>query len=219
MATNARYRRSGHPWWRRVRRAAEVAGGAVGNATDVRRLLLFVVTAGATMGEVAALNAYGYVSALGLAPQVSAPPPFGVFHDLRWLFVYNTSWGSFAAEAVALVIFRSLLNTAIIVLAWPKNHDRPRLPALLLGNLTFTVIALIILSPWACVAFAASGTSLSYFIFGEIIEFVFLAIVLQRGGIVSRWWLGLPSLRMTGLALATFGALTLDSLVVNLTPG
>jgi hypothetical protein len=145
-----------------------------------RRLLLFVVIAGAAMGEVAALKAYGYESALGMAPQVSAPPPFGVFHDMRWLFVYNTSWGSFAAEAVALVIFRGLLNTAIIVLAWPADRPRPRLRSVLLGNMAFAAVALIILSPWACVAYAASGTSLSYFVFGEITEFVFLAIVLQR---------------------------------------
>jgi hypothetical protein len=219
MTAGAWYERVATGSWRRVRRAAEAAGGTVGRAMISRRMLLFVVTAGAAMGEVAALNAYGYVSALGLAPQVSAPPPFGVFHDMRWLFVYNTSWGSFAGEAVALVIFRSLLNTAIIVLAWPADRPRPRLRSVLLGNVVFAAVALIILSPWACVAYAASGTSLSYFIFGEIIEFVILAIVLQRGGIISRWWLGLPSLRMIGLALATFGALTLGSLVINLAPG
>ena len=80
-----------------------------------------LVTAGTAMAEVAALKTAGYVSVLGFAAQVSAVPPYGVLHDMRWLFVYNTSWATFAAEAVALVAFRALLGTAIIALAWPAD--------------------------------------------------------------------------------------------------
>jgi hypothetical protein len=173
------------------------------------------------MGEVAALRAVGYVSVLGFAPQVSAIPPFAIFHGMRWLFVYNTSWLTFAGEAVGLVVFQGLLATTIIALAWPedRNRERPRLRSLLLANLAFVAVVLIILSPWACVAFALSGTSLSWFILGEVLEFVVLALVLQRGGIVPRWWLGLPPPRAAGLTLATFAVLTIASLVINLTPG
>lgn len=147
------------------------------------------------------------MSALGLAPQVTAPPPYGIFHDMRWLFVYNTSWLSFAWETAALVVFRTLLSTLIITLPWPEpdrdhdhDHSRPRLRKMLQANLGFTVTALAVLSPWACISFAVSGTSLSWFVFGEVLEFVILSVVLQRGGIVPRWWLGLPSLRAAGMA-------------------
>lgn len=84
--------------------------------------------------------------------------------------------------------------------------NRPRMRSLVLGNVAFTAVALVILSPWACVSFAGSGTSLSWFVFGEVLEFVILALVLARGGIVSRWWLGLPPLRAVGMALATFAS-------------
>jgi hypothetical protein len=50
-------------------------------------------------------------------------------------------------------------------------------------------------------------------------EFVILALALQRGGIVPRWWLGLPSLRAAGLTLAAFAALTIGSVLINLAPG
>jgi hypothetical protein len=49
-------------------------------------------------------------------------------------------------------------------------------------------------------------------------EFVILALGLQRGGIVPRWWLGLPSLRAADLRLAAFAALTIGSVLINLAP-
>ena len=36
---------------------------------------------------------------------------------------------------------------------------------------------------------------------------------------MPKWWLGLPSLRAAGLAVVTFGVLTIGSLVISLTPG
>src|SRR5205085_2456117 len=39
--------------------------------------------------ETAILWAVGMETALGIAPQVSAPGPFDVFHDLRWLLVHH----------------------------------------------------------------------------------------------------------------------------------
>lgn len=51
------------------------------------RPLLVLLTAGTAMAEAGALVAAGFTGALGLAPQISAPVPFGVFHDLRWVLV------------------------------------------------------------------------------------------------------------------------------------
>lgn len=188
--------------------------------------LLIFVTAGIAMAEAAALRSAGDVSVLGLAPQVTAPPPYGVFHDMRWLFVYNSSWFTFAWQAAALVVVRTLLSTLVITLAWPEpdrdhdhDHGRPSLRSMLLSNFGFAVTALFVLSPWACISFAASGTSLSWFVLGEVLEFVFLSVVLQRGGVVPRWWLGLPSLRAVAISLATFATLTVGSMIVNLTSG
>jgi len=88
-----------------VQRAAIVAGFA----RAVR---------GAALGRGAVLRTVGLDSALGLSPQASAPPAFGVFHDLRWLMVYHSSWPAFLGEAVAAVLLRGLAEC---------GHRAPRL--------------------------------------------------------------------------------------------
>ena len=54
--------------------------------------LLVGLTAGPATVEAAVLAGTGDHSSLALAPQVTAPNPFGIFHDLRWIFVYHDSW-------------------------------------------------------------------------------------------------------------------------------
>ena len=51
---------------------------------------------------------------LALAPQVSAPAPYDVFHDLRWLLVYHESWLGFVAEVFVFVAFRAGATFAIV---------------------------------------------------------------------------------------------------------
>ena len=53
------------------------------------------VCVGLTTVEALCLVAFGPDGALALAPQVSAPEPFGVLHDLRWLAVFHRSWLAF----------------------------------------------------------------------------------------------------------------------------
>ena len=47
---------------------------------------------GLVLAETAVLSVLGPVTGLALVPQVSAPTPFDLFHDLRWLAVYPPSW-------------------------------------------------------------------------------------------------------------------------------
>ena len=47
-----------------------------------------------------------------LAPQVNAVVPFGVFHDLRWLSVYASSWWTFGALAGGVIVVRGALTAA-----------------------------------------------------------------------------------------------------------
>lgn len=185
----------------------------------VRAVLLVVVTAGTAMGEAAVLASAGFAGALGLAPQISAPVPYGVFHDLRWVFVYHSSWGTFAAEIGGLIAVRAALNAVIIALAWPAGQPRPPLTRLLARNAVFTAVAVAVLSVWVCVSVAASGTSLSWFLLGELLPVIGLALILARGGIVPRWWRGLPPLRAMGWTLVTFVALAADALIVQLAGG
>src|SRR3984893_18970895 len=69
--------------------------------------LLLAITVGASSVEAAILLLVAPHSARGLAPQVVAPAPFGVFHDLRWLLVYHRSWLPLAGALVGPLLVRA----------------------------------------------------------------------------------------------------------------
>ena len=58
-----------------------------------------------------------------LAPQVTALPPLAAYHDLRWLFALNQSWLGFTGVLVLILLARSAVNAALLLLAWPNAAD------------------------------------------------------------------------------------------------
>ena len=62
-----------------------------------------------------------------LAPQVTALPPLAAYHDLRWLFAFNQSWLGFTVVLALMVLARSAIDAAMILLAWPRETD-PGIP-------------------------------------------------------------------------------------------
>ena len=84
----------------------------VGERLRNHRSLVVVCTAAAVV-EAILVSAFAPTSSLGLATQVSAPPPFGVFHDLRWIVVYHQSWIGLAGELLAFLVIRSLLTARV----------------------------------------------------------------------------------------------------------
>ena len=88
----------------------------------VGRRWLVAVCVGVTVVETLLVGAFPPASSVALATQVSAPPPFGVFHDLRWIVVYHESWfGLRGANCSRSLVFRSVLPTVCLRAAWP--HD------------------------------------------------------------------------------------------------
>ena len=85
---------------------------------------LVLLVTGLSVVEATVLWVLGPTSALGIAPQVTAPEPFGVFHDLRWLLVYHASWAAFGAEALAFLIFRTAVTTASVPMAGEAGDDQ-----------------------------------------------------------------------------------------------
>ena len=164
------------------------------------------------------LRVVGFDSATGLSPQLTAPAAYGVFHDLRWLMVYHESWPGLAGEVVAAVLLRSLLVAGIVQLAWPEDRRRPAWRVTWGRSTSYVAVTLLLLSPWAVVAMAASETALSWFLFGELLPLAVLAAALSRGGIERGWWRGLPSLATIGWSIAAFGWLTVAAMVVSFTP-
>lgn len=165
------------------------------------------------------LYAVGFGSAVGLAPQASATPPFGIYHDLRWLLVYHDSWWLFGAEVVAALVLRSAFISAVMWVAWPRDCPRPRARSMVRRNLVFVALTMVVLSPWAAVSVAASVTSLSWFVLGEFLPIFFLAMVLQRGGLTAGWWRGMPSPAAAGWSLASLAVITLGAMAVGAVPG
>jgi hypothetical protein len=182
-------------------------------------VLLVLLTTLPVLVEALVLRLVGFTSVLGLAAQITAPSPFGMFHDLRWVQVYHDSWWAFAWESVAAIVMRSLLTAGVVSLAWTGGAPQRSWLYVARMNLAFNALVYVVLSPWAAVAVAASDTSLFWFLLGELAPLVFLSLVLQRGGIVADWWRHMPSLHEAGWALASFVVLTLDAMAIYSTPG
>lgn len=89
------------------------------------RWRLVLLAAALPMLEAIAPRVTGQVSSLGMAPQITAPAPFGLFHDLRRVLVFHASWLSYGWEMAALVVFRTAVTAALVRAAWPAREPRP----------------------------------------------------------------------------------------------
>jgi hypothetical protein len=149
---------------------------------------LVVVCTAAAAVEALLVGAFAPTSSLGLATQVTAPPPFGVFHDLRWIVVYHESWIGLACELLAFVVFRSLLTALCLRAARP--YDIPPEPWALTirRSVLFTVIVGVLLAPWAALMFALAVVSLSWLFFVAIPVVLMLALLVHGGAVTGSWW-------------------------------
>src|SRR5437660_1561070 len=170
------------------------------------------------VAEAVLLWALGLRASIAVAPQVSAPAPFGVFHDLRWLLVFTRSWMSFAWATVVMVAVRSALTASFARLAWPHGVPAPKWRASLVGAAVFTVVATVLLSPWAALLFGMAVTPVSWLFFTAVPTTLFIALLIHPGAVTSRWWREVPPLRTAGWTLLTFLVLTLDGAALSVSP-
>jgi hypothetical protein len=179
---------------------------------------LFILGAAGCIAEAIVLQAFGFSSALPLAPQVSAPAPFGVFHDLRWVWTYAWSWPSAVWQLAALWVFRSSYDAALIGAAWPQDRERPSFPVLWRRSGAYTAIAIVVMSPWATYSFAAGATSYGPFLVAAIFASLLTALVMPPGVITGQWWRRImPWRTMPHIALAWL-VLMLASLATMFSP-
>ncbi|MFU8875313.1 hypothetical protein [Micromonospora sp. SL4-19] len=185
---------------------------------DKRLVGLLVLAAVPPAVEGLVLDVVGFRAAEGLAPQVSAVWPYDTYHDLRWLLVYHDSWLTFAIGLVALILFRALLTTGLVALAWPRQLPRPSLRWLLRRNLVLSAVITAVVSPWASLSIAASVVALSWLLFASLLPLFLLAPFLQRAAVVRSWWRGLPSIELVGWSLLNFVVLTVAGGVTWVVP-
>ncbi|WDZ87669.1 hypothetical protein [Micromonospora cathayae] len=181
-----------------------------------RTTALLVLAALPPTIEAALLVGLRLPAAEGLAPQASAVFPYDSYHDLRWLLVYHNSWFGFGSEFVLALLFRAVLTTALIGLAWPPDtRPRPSWRWLFGRSLQIAVLAALIISPWAALSVAAAGVALSWYLLASLVPLLLLAPFLQRAGVVRDWWRGLPSWELTGWTTLNFATLTLIGAVTS----
>ena len=177
-----------------------------------KRVPLITLTTGTVVLETIVIWTVGAQSSLALAPQVSAPAPYGVFHDIRWLLVYHESWLGFVLELIALLLFRTALTTALVVLAWPDDRHaspRPSWRDLARRSAVATGIGAVALLPFAVLLFAMAVVSLSWLFFVAVPVLVMVAVLVHHGVVIPRWWYDAPSRRSVGTVVLAFGALTI----------
>ena len=178
-----------------------------------RRLVAVCVTLPALEAGILELLHAGW--AAGMAPQVVAPAPFGVFHDLRWLVVYHRSLPAFFVELVALLLFRSALDALLVREVWPEALDRPSYLRAWSRTLLFTVVAAVLLAPWVVLLFGLAVVSLSWLFFSAVPPVLAVALLTNGGAVSTDWWRRTVPVRAVGWMALTFVVMTACGGVVS----
>ncbi len=179
---------------------------------------LATLCAGSSLVELALLTAFDPSARPELAPQANALAPFGVFSDLRWLSVYNSSWPALAAEALGLLVVRAALTALSIGLAWPSSLARPR-PARLFWQAGLgTLVAAVLLVPSVVVLFGAAVVPVSWLFLAGVPAALLVAVIVHPVGIASDWWRRAIPLRGVGWVFLSFVVLSLSGSALDLLP-
>jgi len=156
--------------------------------------------------------------AAAITPQVVAPAPLGVYHDLRWLLVYHPSWLVLVVGLAALVAFRAALDTWLVRCAWPRDVPSPDRREHLRRAARFTLIQIAVLGLFAVLTFAMAVTSLSWLFFVATPVVLMVAVLVHHGEVLPTWWRDRPSrVSVTSIALA-FAMITATGAVISAVP-
>ena len=179
---------------------------------------LIVLAVALPLIEALILGVIGASGTQALAPQASAPAPFGVFHDLRWLLVFHPSWHAFALELAALIVVRSAITALLLRAAWPIGKPAPGPLQLAAGSVAFTLVSALVLLPFAALLLGMAIVSLSWLFFIAVPSVLGVAALLHHGAVVPTWWRERPPGRTVAWVLLSFVVLTMASAVVVLMP-
>ncbi|HZD79210.1 MAG TPA: alpha/beta hydrolase [Actinomycetota bacterium] len=179
---------------------------------------LVALTTGLPLAEGLVLRWSGMAAAQPLAPQITAPEPFGIFHDLRWVSVFHDAWWSFALELLLLVAFRAGLMTLLVRLAWPGDRPRPPLRPMLIHNAIFTAAVLVLLTPSEALIFASAAAPVSWIFLAAWPLALLVAVLVFPGPVRHDWWRWRAPARSVGWVFLTFVVLTAGGALVASSP-
>jgi hypothetical protein len=178
---------------------------------------LIALAAGGAAAEAALLCGVA-PAARPLAAQVTAVPPLAVFHDLRWLFGYQQSWPTFALLLAGLIVARSALNAALVLLAWPADRPRPTARAAFGAAISLTMVACLLLSPIVALSVGVAIMPFSWPYLAALVVMLLISMPLSHGGIRTSWWRTLPPTRAVLWLLTDFAVLSLAAAVIGRVP-
>lgn len=182
--------------------------------TAPRRVTLLALCIGPAVLEAAVVVAVGPGGALALASQANAVPPFGVFHDLRWLAVYPPSWGLLAAGGLALVVVRGSLTGVTVAAAWPAGRPRPPLARLVARGMASTLLAGVLLAPSAAVLYGLAVVSVSWLFLAAVPFAVLVAVLVNPVAVDRGWWRRPVPVRAVGWVVVDFAATSLAAVAL-----
>jgi hypothetical protein len=186
----------------------------------LRRWDLLLPAVLAPVAETSLLRIFGPMDGASLGPQVTAPPPFDLFHDLRWISVYHNSWALLALELVGMLALRSAFVAWMVHRSWPGERPPPMLAAAR-RTLAFYAVGAVLFSPWVTILFGLAVTHLSYLFFVGLPPAVVIALAIHRGALAQaagHWWRWRPSWRSLAWAGGAFIWLTLAGAVAGAAP-
>ena len=154
-------------------------------------------------------------NARSVAPQVTALPSLAAYHDLRWLFTDTQSWLWFGGLVAAVLIARAALDVTMLRLAWPRELPAPKVGRAFVSCAALTVLAWVLLSPAATLAFGVAVLPFSWPFLAAFPIMLGIVAALSHGGVTTAWWRRLPPPRTVLWLLGSFAAATAAAAVMN----
>ena len=174
---------------------------------------LILAAAGGAVAEAGFLTLIA-PAARPVAPQVTAIPVLAAYHDLRWLFTDSGSWLGFAGIALAVLLVRAAVDTALLWLAWPRELGAPALGRVFASCMALTAVAWLLLSPAVTLAFGVAILPFSWPFLAALPIMLGIAAALSHGGVIVAWWRRLPPLRSVLWLFASFLVLSAGAAVI-----
>lgn len=183
--------------------------------TLASRPWLLVLTAGGSGLAATLLGVADANPALGV--HLTAPPPFGVFSDQRWLLVFHPGLAAFALELAAAVALRTAFIVGVIRLAWPVPDTAPSLRETVRHVALYVVVAHLLLWLFTGMQFGLAVTPVSWLFLAGTIPVLLLGMFVNLTAIPGRPWPH-PTWRSAGWASAAFLVLTVGGAVTAVSP-
>jgi hypothetical protein len=157
-------------------------------------------------------------NATPVAPQVTSIPSLAAYHDLRWLFADNHSWLWFSGLVSLVLLARAALDTVLLRLAWPHGAPAPSFGRVLASCAALTMLAWVMLSPAATLAFGVAVLPFSWPFLAAFPIMLGIVAALSHGGVLTAWWRRLPPARAVLWLFGSFATATVAAAVISRVP-